>query len=76
LLLKHETRKAVGFLRIEVLKDFNVEESQASFVKDYVIFNLLKRAQGYWESSGILEKSDSFEDFGLIFAEIEQAVAL
>ena len=53
----YKDSKRIYYLRIEILKEIDETSSNSSLVTDYIVINLVKKEQVFWEKMGIEEKT-------------------
>ena len=59
-MLKHVERSKICYLRVSIVNEFNEKASTVSLVTDYVVFNLQKVGDTFWEKSAAVQKTGNF----------------
>ncbi|EAR90920.1 pre-RNA processing PIH1/Nop17 protein (macronuclear) [Tetrahymena thermophila SB210] len=72
----YEDKKTIKYNRVDISQQFKADKSTISLVTDYIVINLEKEQETFWQDSDIASANDDYETFKMLFDEMSEAKKL
>ncbi|KAL4506552.1 hypothetical protein ABPG72_000123 [Tetrahymena utriculariae] len=74
--ISYEDKKTIKYNRVDISQKFNADKSTVSLVTDYIVINLQKEQENFWQGSDVASANDDYETFKMLFDEMSEAKKL